>query len=123
MFTISAVGVGLMIIVLFAGFFLCLQQMSVMQTFTAILGYHTGGHQVHEKDDGRPLIKLSNISLSFSLAFFILSTELVIRWNHISNVNRLGSTGQLLPFITGLASLVRVLYKFVVKAMRHDYGA
>ena len=55
-----------------------------------------------------------NFSLSFALVFFIISTELVIRWNHIRGVNSIQSTGQILPIVVGGGSLIRVMWKFML---------
>jgi hypothetical protein len=67
-------------------------------------------------------IELSNVNLSYGLPFFILSAELMIRWNHIAGVQTLGSTGQLLPLIAGAASLVRVVYMFLVLLFTKGYS-
>jgi hypothetical protein len=47
------------------------------------------------------------------LIWTILAVELPIRWNHISDVYSLRSTGQFIPLITGIANLIIIGYKFV----------
>ncbi|KAI9892527.1 MAG: hypothetical protein M1814_001484 [Vezdaea aestivalis] len=64
---------------------------------------------------------LISTSFPLELVLFVLFVELTIRWNHISGVNQLSSTGQLLPFIVGASSLVRVVYKAIYKKYRGDY--
>jgi len=46
------------------------------------------------------------------LIWTILAVELPIRWNHISDVYSLRSTGQFIPLITGTANLIIITYKF-----------
>jgi len=65
---------------------------------------------------------LNEMSFGSEVALFILSTELVITWNHISGVGSLGSTAQLLPLIIGGIGLLRVLYKFITKCSRGHYS-
>ncbi|KIO21841.1 hypothetical protein M407DRAFT_28553 [Tulasnella calospora MUT 4182] len=48
----------------------------------------------------------------FVLGFTVASTELIIRWNHIQNVNSIGGTGQLIPLIVACLAFIRLLYKF-----------
>lgn len=64
---------------------------------------------------------LTHTSFSLDLALFILTIELIIKWNHIQGVNTLGNTGQILPLIVGGSGLLRVLYKTVYKVVRKDY--
>ena len=121
--TISAVTVGLTIFVLIGQFFLCLHSNTLYQTFATCFTAELGPPENPEMPNSRPTTRLGSISLSFSLVFFIVSTELIIKWNHISGVNKLGSTGQLLPFIAALASLIRVFYKFFAMLIKGEYGA
>ncbi|KAG8993042.1 hypothetical protein FRB90_000808, partial [Tulasnella sp. 427] len=51
----------------------------------------------------------------FVLGSTIASTELIIRWNHIGNVNAIGGTGQLIPLIVACLSFVRLVYKLYIK--------
>ena len=36
---------------------------------------------------------------TFALIFFIVTTELIIRWNHIKDVNNITGTGQIIPIV------------------------
>lgn len=58
------------------------------------------------------------LGLLFSV---VLSTELVIRWNHVHNVNSIGETGQLLPLIVACLTFARVLYKLFVDIILPKY--
>ncbi|KAF2455794.1 hypothetical protein BDY21DRAFT_61127 [Lineolata rhizophorae] len=54
-------------------------------------------------------------------AWCILCVELTIRWNAIAGVHELGSTGQLIPFVTGVASSIRAghdVFLILVKKVR-----
>jgi hypothetical protein len=56
---------------------------------------------------------LHNLDSMFKLATasaVIVAAELTIKWNTISGVNDLSSAGQLIPFVIGLGSLLRVFY-------------
>lgn len=64
---------------------------------------------------------LKSMSVSLDLPFFVVFTEMTIKWNHIDGLGRIGSTGQLLPLVVGLSNLVKVLYKVGFKAFRGDY--
>jgi hypothetical protein len=64
-----------------------------------------------------------NISFSLALLFFILSTELEIRWNHISGVQSIRGTGQILPIVVAGAALVRVLWKGLLSLCTGEYEA
>lgn len=44
-----------------------------------------------------------------------LAVELMIKWNRIGGVNRVNSTGQLVPLVVGLGGLLRVANKLVFK--------
>lgn len=50
-----------------------------------------------------------------ALSMFILGIELIIRWNHIQGVHQMGSTGQILPFVVSLGSLVGVACRFFLQ--------
>ena len=52
----------------------------------------------------------------------ILAIELGIRWNHIGDVQSLGTVGQLVPLILGLGGLVKVLWTWVREASRETTG-
>ncbi|KAI5849324.1 hypothetical protein DFP73DRAFT_540205 [Morchella snyderi] len=61
---------------------------------------------------GKGFEETTMVILSGSLISFMLTVELMIRWNHIVGVNEMGSTGQLLPLIMAIGSFIRVLYLF-----------
>lgn len=46
----------------------------------------------------------------FALTYSILAVELTLKWNDITDVNTIKSTGQLIPFVIGVAGLAKVLY-------------
>jgi hypothetical protein len=54
--------------------------------------------------------KIQTSTWAFSLTLFLfnlLTIELSIRWNHITGVNKLVSTGQLIPFVIGVGGMCR----------------
>lgn len=69
----------------------------------------TGGSD--PKNDDTPV----RITLSTALILFIVSVEMMVRWNHIQGVNSLGSTGQLLPLIIGVGGMFRVIHNLLVE--------
>ena len=44
------------------------------------------------------------------IAILTIQVELTIIWNHMSNLNSLAPLGQLIPFIIGIGSLIKVLW-------------
>jgi hypothetical protein len=61
---------------------------------------------------------LRNLSIILSLVVAIIvvtATELTIKWNNIQGVNTLNSAGQTIPFLIGVASVVRILYVYLFK--------
>ena len=60
----------------------------------------------------------SIFSMLFRLAFFILNTELVIRWNNIAGVHSLTGTGQVIPVVIATGSLVRVIWKLIIRILK-----
>ena len=66
--------------------------------------------------------ELRTVWFALDFVAYILSTEYVIKWNHISGVDSLGSTGQLIPLIIGGAGFVKVLYKFIMNCARKKYS-
>ena len=44
------------------------------------------------------------------ISWFVLAVELSLRWNSVTGIYDIGSTGQLIPFIIGLLSLLRVIH-------------
>ena len=47
---------------------------------------------------------------SFTIVWSILAIELTIRWNSITEVNTIKTTGQLIPFVIGIGGLFQVVY-------------
>lgn len=48
------------------------------------------------------------------LPVFITMVELLIKWNHISGVNHMGSTGQVLSLAVSVGSLISVLCQILL---------
>lgn len=48
------------------------------------------------------------------IAYFILSIELTIIWNGITEVHDIKSTGQLIPFVIGVMSSIRAIQEVVL---------
>ncbi len=44
------------------------------------------------------------------ISWFVLAAELSLRWNSLTGIYDIGSTGQLIPFIIGLLGLLRVIH-------------
>ena len=42
--------------------------------------------------------------------YSILAIELTLKWNNVSNVYTVNSTGQLIPFVIGVAGFLKVFY-------------
>lgn len=61
-------------------------------------------------------------SLNLSFVVFIITTELAIRWNHIKGVNSISGTGQILPLVIAGANFVRVIWKYIVYALKENAG-
>lgn len=55
------------------------------------------------------------------LVLAVVAVELVIVWNHVTGVNDIYSTGQLIPLVVGLGGLVQVLYKLKNQEDRAEY--
>ncbi|MCJ1300772.1 hypothetical protein MMC08_003570 [Hypocenomyce scalaris] len=47
----------------------------------------------------------------------VLAIELSIRWNHIQDVNGLGTVGQLVPAVLGVGGLVKVFWSWVMEKL------
>jgi len=64
---------------------------------------------------GLQIMKLrkQNVGFSGALLLFVLSVELIIRWNKIEGVGAVGSTGQLFPVIIGVGGIGRVVIRFI----------
>jgi hypothetical protein len=55
---------------------------------------------------------LTSVSASVtSLAYSIIGIEMTLYWNSISGVYTINTTGQLIPFVIGLACLTKVVYE------------
>ncbi len=48
--------------------------------------------------------------LPASLAYSIAAVELMLDWNHVTGVRQFRSTGQLIPFVIGIAGLIKVIF-------------
>jgi hypothetical protein len=46
----------------------------------------------------------------FWLLFYIIASELQLRWNHLTDINSVATTGQIIPLVLGSFSLLRTLY-------------
>ncbi|KAK3379136.1 hypothetical protein B0T24DRAFT_145958 [Lasiosphaeria ovina] len=64
---------------------------------------------------------LFNIYTFLSIAWFIISIELAIKWNNIEGVDSIDSTGQLIPFIIGCVSASQILKKIILLALSKKY--
>jgi len=58
-------------------------------------------------------LRKQNVGFSGALLLFIISVELIIRWNKIEGVGAIGSTGQLLPVIIGVGGVGRVVIRLI----------
>ena len=59
-------------------------------------------------------------SLEFYMAaiLYILAVELTLRWNSVSGVYDINSTGQIIPLATGVSVAVVTLWKLIVARKR-----
>lgn len=48
------------------------------------------------------------------LSVFVTAVELLIRWNHIQGVHQIDSTGQLLPLVVSLGTLVSLIWRGII---------
>ncbi|KAG8922928.1 hypothetical protein FRC02_011507 [Tulasnella sp. 418] len=125
-FTIAAVLCSILLMFTFASFITCTRASGFRKTLGHIFGFQPDGTD-DEVDNGRmppekTKLTLRSVNLSSTaFIFFIVSTELVIKWNHIEGVHNMGSTGQLLPVVIGGGSFIRVLWRFLVKIINGDY--
>lgn len=93
----------------------------VLIKFGCIIVEEDGGeNRRHErrKDRAARIRTLQNLDSASRLivaAVITVATELTIAWNHIRNVNSLSSAGQTIPFLIGLAAVIRILYVWVFK--------
>ena len=64
------------------------------------------GDNEMETSETESLIRISTLAFGLALVLFsLLTIELSIRWNRIAGVNKLISTGQLIPFVIGVGSM------------------
>ncbi len=49
------------------------------------------------------------------IIWVVLATEMTLAWNNVSGVYTLSSTGQLIPFVVGLLSFLRILHLIIVQ--------
>jgi len=55
---------------------------------------------------------LSSVGASiFSLAYSVIGIEMTLYWNSITGVYTINTTGQLIPFVIGLAGLAEIVYE------------
>lgn len=67
--------------------------------------------------------KVLNIMTSLLLiAWFVLAVEFSLRWNSVTGIYDIGSTGQLIPFIIGLLGLLRVIH-ITIRSTDEDVSA
>jgi hypothetical protein len=53
------------------------------------------------------------------IALTVISIELTLKWNAISDVYDIESTGQLIPFITGLVGLLKTMSQLEVQHINY----
>lgn len=56
------------------------------------------------------------------LTVFVTGIELVIKWNHIQGVNQIDSTGQLLPLVVSLGTLISLMWRGTIAAGKKING-
>ena len=56
------------------------------------------------------------------IAWFVLAVEFSLRWNSVTGIYDIGSTGQLIPFIIGLLGLLRVIH-ITIRTTDEDVSA
>lgn len=56
------------------------------------------------------------------LTIFVTGIELVIKWNHIQGVNQIDSTGQLLPLVVSLGTLISLIWRGTIAAGKRMNG-
>lgn len=113
-FTFSAIMIGILLILFVFYLAYCLIQLKNPLEMTFFLTFKK------TNDDEEP--RSSHVSLNLTLVFFIINTELVIRWNHIQTVNTISGTGQIIPIVVAGAGLVRVIWKLVVFVLKLTVG-
>ena len=43
----------------------------------------------------------------------VVATELVLKWNHVSGVYDISSTGQIIPLVVGFGIIANVAWRFI----------
>jgi hypothetical protein len=76
------------------------------------------GSVAQEENEGFFKPSLTSLGMSGILVFFIITIELMIRWNRINGVNTVDSTGQLLPLIIGIGGIFRVLHRLCINLLK-----
>jgi hypothetical protein len=66
----------------------------------------------------RIITVIAHIGTAMAIAWFIICTELMIHWNQISGVDTINTTGQLIPFIIGVASACRTLQRIALATIK-----
>jgi len=78
-----------------------------------------------KRDEEQRVLLLQRIDTVFRIVLvtiIVVATELTIRWNDIQDVYTLTSAGQTIPFIIGVAALVRVIYLRLRPSKRKHSG-
>ncbi len=70
-----------------------------------------------DQEHARLFQKLDSVSKLVVAVVVVTAAELTIHWNGIGNVNSLSSAGQTIPFVIGLAAIIRILYVRYVKRL------
>jgi hypothetical protein len=52
------------------------------------------------------------------IIWFILCVELTIKWNNISGVDTIRTTGQLIPFIIGIVTSLRAAHQIILLSIK-----
>jgi hypothetical protein len=58
----------------------------------------------------------------FFIAWSVVAIELTLIWNHAQGVYNISSTGQLIPFIVGLAGLLKTLFSLCLGVWKKAGG-
>jgi hypothetical protein len=69
---------------------------------------------------------LHNLDSLFKLvttSIVIAAGELTIRWNNVSGVDNISSAGQLIPFVIGVGSVIRIIYVRWRRGPNGDIGS
>jgi hypothetical protein len=69
----------------------------------------------------RFLQPLGSLFAPFWMIWSLIAIELTLFWNGVTGIYDIDSTGQLIPFITGILSLVGLLQATVTTYLRDTY--